>query len=244
MSSRRFLLNSPPQNGKAILEGEEVYHLSRVLRAEPGMEIELMDGFGQVWSGVIEQVNPELIILGQLNLLRKVDSTESKIDLVLAICRAEKLEWILQKTTEIGVANIYLLEADRSIAKVPPDRLQSKMDRWQKIIKAASKQSHRSKLPHLHPPLETCQLLSVLDADLKIMLSERAEIPALKTVLRQRTWRSAAFSIGPEGGWTPREERIFSESHFLFSSLGPNILRSETAAIVAAAILQYELEEI
>src|SRR3990172_4556506 len=192
-----------------------------------------MDGSGKVWSGVIEQVNPGLVELGQVTLLQKVDFDQARIDLVLAICKADKLEWILQKTTEIGVANIYLLEANRSIANVPSDRLQSKMDRWRKIMKAASKQSHRSKLPQLHPPVEIHQLLSLLDADLKIMLSERSGIPALKTVLRQGHWRSAALSVGPEGGWTPSEEKIFSESGFLLASMGQNILRSETAAIVA-----------
>ena len=243
MSARRFLLTSPPLDNRAIVQGKEAYHLARVLRAKPGMQVELMDGHGKVWSGVIEQISPELVELGQLTLRGETETSEVRIDLILALCKTDKLEWILQKTTEIGVANIYLLSAERSVVKVPPDRLHGKIDRWQRIISEASKQSHRSTLPHLHPPATADQLCPCLDTDLKLMLSERSGTPALKTLLRKGHWKSAILSIGPEGGWTSREEGIFAEYGFLLASLGHTILRCETAAMVATAILKYELEE-
>ena len=241
MSYRRFLLTSPPLENKAILQGEEAYHLSRVLRARPGMKVELMDGLGKVWSGVIEQISPERVEIGKMTLLNGDDTREVKIDLILALCKTDKLEWILEKTTEIGVANIYLLNAERSVVKLPADRLRGRMDRWQKIMNAASKQSHRSTLPHLHPPANIEDLLPCVNADLKLMLSERIETPPLKTMLRERAWESASLGIGPEGGWSSREESLFCEAGFLLANMGQNVLRSETAAIVATAILRYEL---
>jgi 16S rRNA (uracil1498-N3)-methyltransferase len=241
MSSRRFLLTSPPKDNKASVHGEEAYHLSRVLRAKPGMKVELMDGFGKVWSAVIEQINPELVELGMVMLLHGDETSEVRIDLILALCKTDKLEWILEKTTEIGVANIYLLNAERSVAKLPADRLHGRIDRWQKIMNAASKQSRRLTLPRLHLPAIAETLLPHRNTELKLMLSERSETPPLKTLLRERTWESATLGIGPEGGWTTREEKLFSEAGFRIANMGRNILRSETAAIVATAILRYEL---
>jgi len=242
MSSRRFLLTSPPVDNKAVLQGEEAYHLSRVLRAKPGMKVELMDGLGKVWSGVIEQISPEWVELGEMTLLFGDEMKEVRIDLILALCKTDKLEWILEKTTEIGVANIYLLNAERSVVKLPADRLRGRLDRWQKIMNAASKQSRRLALPLLHPPATTEALLPGLNTDLKLMLSERSDSPPLKNLLRERAWLSASLGIGPEGGWTSKEEELFSEAGFLLANMGHNILRSETAAIVATAILKYELE--
>ena len=241
MTSRRFLLNSPPIENKAILQGGEAYHLSRVLRAKPGMKIELMDGLGKVWSAVIEQISPEQVELGKLTLLSSDETKEARIDLILALCKTDKLEWILEKTTEIGVANIYLLITERSVLKLPADRLQGRLDRWQKILSAASKQSRRLTLPHLHPPATMEALFPCLNTDLRLMLSERSDSPPLKALLRNQVWLSASLGIGPEGGWTSREEKLFCEAGFLFASMGQNILRTETAAIVATAILRYEL---
>ena len=179
--------------------------------------------------------------MDKLTLLSGDEIKEVRIDLILALCKADKLEWILEKTTEIGVANIYLLNAERSVVKLPADRLQGRIDRWQKIMNAASKQSRRSTLPHLHPPATTEDLLPCVNTDLKLMLSERIEAPPLKTLLRERAWESASLGIGPEGGWSSREENLFCEAGFLLVNMGHNILRSETAAIVATAILRYEL---
>ena len=242
MTSRRFLLSSPPIEKKAILQGEEAYHLSRVLRARPGMKVELMDGLGKVWSGVIEQISPERVEIAKITLLSSAETKEVEIDLILALCKTDKLEWILEKTTEIGVANIYLLNAERSVVKLPADRLRGRMDRWQKIMNAASKQSRRLTLPHLHPPTTSEILLPSLKTDLRLMLSERSDLSSLKTLLRERAWESASLGIGPEGGWTSREEKVFCEAGFLLANMGHNILRSETAAIVATAVLKYELE--
>lgn len=241
MSFRRFLLTSPPIDNKAIMQGEEAYHLSRVLRAKPGMKVELMDGLGKVWSGVIEQIGPEMVEMGKVTLLSGDEIREVRIDLILSLCKSDKLEWILEKTTEIGVTNIYLLNAERSVVKLPADRLQGRIDRWQKIMNAASKQSHRSTLPQLYPPARAEDLLPCVNTDLNLMLSERIEAPQLKTLLRERTWKSASLGIGPEGGWSSREESLFREAGFLLANMGHNILRSETAAIVATAILRYEL---
>jgi 16S rRNA (uracil1498-N3)-methyltransferase len=207
------------------------------------MRVELMDGLGSVWSGVIEQIHPERVELGKIVLISGDEGKEVRIDLILALCKNDRLEWILEKATEIGVANIYLLNAERSVAKLPADRLQGRIDRWQKIMNAASKQSRRLTLPHLYPPFTFESLLHCVTTDLKLVFTEKGDTPSLKTLLKERAWESASLGIGPEGGWTSREEKLFCEAGFLPANLGHNILRSETAAIVASSILRYELGE-
>ncbi len=241
MSSRRFFLSEPPADSNAVLVGEEAHHLAHVLRAEPGRIVELIDGSGKAWRGVVRQVFADRVVLEKLELLQG-DSLSVRVGLVQSLCKADKLEWILQKTTELGASDIYLLEADRSVMKVAKDKIENKMDRWQKIILAAAKQSRRSILPVLHPPAKAAAVSEAAQADLRIILSENERSSTLKNILRESGWKSAVFCIGPEGGWTNREEEIFSKAGFRPASLGSAILRTETAAIVATALLKYELE--
>ena len=162
---------------------------------------------------------------------------EVRIDLILALCKSDKLEWVLEKTTEIGVANIYLLNAERSVVKLPADRLQGRIDRWQKIMNAASKQSRRLTLPLLHPPCHTEDLLPGVNTDLKLMLSEESKPRQLKICSGNELGYLPALGSAQKGVG-PHEKKAFSlEAGFLLANMGHNILRSETAAIVATAIL-------
>lgn len=241
MSSKRFFLNTPPINDKAVLRGEEAHHLIHVLRAEKGRLIELLDGTGRVWKGIIDDICPDSVSVDHLKLLLTPSNTK-RIVLIQSLCKADKLEWIFQKVTELGVAEIHLLEAKRSVVKLPQEKMKSKMERWQKIILGATKQSRRSSLPLLHPPAPCEAICKSLETDVRLLLSESAGETPLKPFLRSSKWSSAAFCIGPEGGWTAQEQETFTRFGFTPVSLGSNILRTETAAIVAAAILMYESE--
>jgi 16S rRNA (uracil1498-N3)-methyltransferase len=117
------------------------------------------------------------------------------------------------------------------------------MERWQKIILAAVKQSRRSTVPMLHPPSSLPLLCRDLPPGLKLLLSENERDASLKSIVRSATWDHAIFCIGPEGGWTEQEHEELVTSGFQPASLGPQILRTETAALVVAAILKYEREE-
>jgi 16S rRNA (uracil1498-N3)-methyltransferase len=241
MSSRRFLLSEPPSEGRAVLRGSEAHHLRNVLRAKPGRVVELMDGSGCVWRAVVGQCSESGVDLFEVELL-ETTSAAAQLGLIQSLCRADKLEWVLEKCTEIGIDDIYLLEAARSIVRIPRERLDTKMNRWQKIIVAAAKQSRRSTLPVLHPPSSLSLLCGELPPGLKILLSENEHDSSLKSILRSASWQRAIFCIGPEGGWTEAEHRELVGSGFQPASLGSQILRTETAALVVAAILKYERE--
>jgi len=242
MSSRRFLLSEPPSEGRAALRGSEAHHLRNVLRAEPGRIVELIDGSGCVWRAVVDKCTDSGVDLCKVELL-ETPTAAARLGLIQSLCKADKLEWILEKCTEIGIDDIYLLEAARSVVRIPRERLDSKMNRWEKIILAAAKQSRRSTLPVLHPPSSLSFLCRELPAGLKILLSENERCTGLKSILRSATWQQAVFCIGPEGGWTEAEHREFVDSGFQSASLGSQILRTETAALVVAALLKYEREE-
>ena len=242
MSSRRFLLSEPPSEGRAALRGSEAHHLRNVLRAEPGRVVELMDGFGRVWRAVVDECSEGRVDLSKVELLES-NLAVARLGLIQSLCKGDKLEWILEKCTEIGIDDIYLLEAARSVVRIPRERLDSKMNRWQKIILAAAKQSRRSTLPVLHPPSSLSLLCRDLPPGLRILLSENERGTSLRSMLRTTTWQQAVFCIGPEGGWTEAEHQELVGLGFQPASLGSQILRTETAALVVAAILKYEREE-
>ena len=241
MNARRFFLPRSPEGDEATLSGEEAHHLIHVLRAELGDSIELINGSGAVWRGEIAEVRPYSVEIANLTLLPKDQAPVANIILIQSLCRTEKLEWILQKTTELGIAEIFLLNPSRSVLRIPKDKTQHKLERWSKIILAAAKQSRRSSVPRLHPPTGSLEICRSLEADLKLILSEEEKEVTLKQRLARAKCCSVAFSIGPEGGWTPQEQETFALHHFESVTLGSNILRAETAAIVVTAILRYEL---
>ena len=246
MPLRRFLLSSPPEGNKAILSGGEAHHLMHVLRVKSGDSIELIDGSGRIWRGDVAVISlaPLTVTIDGLAELAPTDITAVRLTLIQSLCKAEKLEWILEKTTELGIAEIRLLAADRSVLKVPEQKAQAKVDRWTKIIAAAAKQSRRSTLPVLHAPADCQTICESLEADLKLVLSEDEKRLSLRNVLQRSTGRSAAFWVGPEGGWSPEEQQIFRTYKLEQVTLGGNILRTETAAIVGTALLKYELDNL
>jgi len=246
MPARRFLLSSPPEADKAILSGDEAHHLTHVLRVKPGDAVELIDGSGKIWRGNVAVISPSplTVTIDVLVELAPRDLAEVRLILVQSLCKPERLEWILEKTTELGIAEICLLAADRSVLKVPEQKVQAKLDRWNKIIVAATKQSRRSALPVLHAPADCQTICESLEADLKLVLSEDEKRLSLRSVLRRFTGRSAAFWVGPAGGWSPEEQQIFCTHKLEQITLGENILRTETAAIVGTVLLKYELRNL
>jgi len=163
------------------------------------------------------------------------------ITVIQALCKTNRLEWILQKLTEIGIGEIYLLKAQRSVVKIVEERLESKLKRWQTIIVNAAKQSRRTTFPKLHKPSGLLEVCQNVQSEVKLFLDPNLQPVALKERLRHISCKSAAISIGPEGGWTEEECTIFLDYGFQSTNVGTNILRTETASIVSSAILQYEL---
>ncbi len=241
MTARRFLLSTQPTGASALLDGREAHHLIHVLRARVGTEVELIDGKGELWSGRVGQILRDRVELVDVALVSTAAQPRVTITLIQALCKSDRLTWILQKATELEISEIYLVQGRRSVVTISEQRREAKLGRWRTILTNAAKQSRRTTIPILHPPAEFREICGALTSDLKLLLHADSQAMALKSLLRGKSWRSVAFAVGPEGGWTAEECNAFQHAGFQAVSLGHSTLRTETAAIVTAALLRYEL---
>ncbi|MCK9407828.1 MAG: RsmE family RNA methyltransferase [Bacteriovoracaceae bacterium] len=213
------------------IEGEEARHISRVLRKQPGDMIWVVDGEGKAYEVIIRLVAPEMIeceIQFEHHHLHEPD-----INLTLAVAQLKnpsRMDWIIEKATELGVRTIIPLQTNRTIARSP------KEDRWNNIALAAMKQSGRCILPKITPPTDfEMAIANSTEYDLKLIPYERTDhILFIAEALKHRKPpRSAMILIGPEGGFTDEEVLHAEKAEFTQVSLGRRRLRTETAAIVA-----------
>jgi len=235
---RRFFVDAFDA-GRAVLTGDAAHHLGRVLRAEPGQLYELSDG-SEVWLGRVASSAKDRVEFLLLEPLPTASSSLHKT-LLLAVVKFEAFEWALEKATELGVDRIVPTAAARS-EKALLERAPKRAERWRKIVFEASQQSRRVRLPVLEPLADAAAALRGQQADLKVLLSERGGAPPLRQVLEGRRPQSAALAVGPEGGWTDGELAAAAGAGFAEASLGPRILRTETAVAAALGNLNYALE--
>jgi 16S rRNA (uracil1498-N3)-methyltransferase len=240
---RRFIADSwSPESGHpthAALTGEQAVHLVRVLRAQPGQVYDI------VAKGFVHRA--EVISVSQAEV-RFALHEELEVDaalpihLLLAVFKFDHFEWAVEKVTELGVARITPILARRTekhLAQAGAKRV----DRWRRIALEASKQSRRTDIPVIADPAPLASTLAAESSSTRILLSETEQQLHLSHALaslKPTEYESAAFSlalaIGPEGGWTPDEMTLFSSSNWTHVTLGPRILRAETAAIAALSI--------
>jgi 16S rRNA (uracil1498-N3)-methyltransferase len=240
---RRFFVDRFEPNS-ADLHGEAAEHLGRVLRAEPGQLYELSDG-QCVWLARIERValskrgenRIEFALLEQLPAPRP----RLHLHLLVSLVKFDRLEWCLEKATELGASEIVLLAAART-DKPLIAAAEKRFARWEKIVIESAQQSRRLRPPTIHPPISPEKAFAKSTAACKILLSERREAQSLRNVFAESGgYASAALAIGPEGGWTDEEIAAACASGFAEASLGENILRTETAVIASMAILRFAL---
>ncbi len=224
-----------------MLEGREAHHLIHVLRVEVGTGVELIDGRGCLWSARVGEKLGNRVRLVEVSLLSETAGPRVRLTLIQALCKSDRLSWILQKATELEVSEIYLVQGRRSVVRISQDRRRAKLERWRTILVNAAKQCRRSTIPELYPPLECREVCEAVESDLKLLFQASPQATSLKKLLRGKSWPSVAFAVGPEGGWTHEEYETFLRSGFQSVQMGHSTLRTETAATVAAALLRYEL---
>ena len=223
------------------MAGEAAHHLGRVLRAEPGQLYELSDG-NRVWLARIAGVERDRV---EFSLIEELSSREPSVPtvLLLSVVKFDAFEFALEKATELGVSAIVPLVAarsEKSLLAAAPRRA----ERWKKILREASQQSRRVRIPELAPLSKPEVAFSAHSDRLKILLSERSEARSLRSILEgQSVAARVVLAIGPEGGWTDRELEVARQCKFLEASLGKLILRTETAVVAALAALNYALGE-
>jgi 16S rRNA (uracil1498-N3)-methyltransferase len=234
MARRRFFVEEV-WNGTAELAGEDAKHLTRVLRVEPGQRYEISDN-RTVWLAEIEQARKERVIFRVLEQIAERPAPV-RITLFAALIKFERFEWMVEKATELGVETIVPVVAARSERGL--DRAAEKrIERWRRIALEASQQSRRDRLPQIEAPAPLASAFH-RPALHRFVLDELESAPPLLSVTPavRNPNDTVALLIGPEGGWTDGERADFVQAGWTSASLGPAILRAETAAVAALAIV-------
>jgi 16S rRNA (uracil1498-N3)-methyltransferase len=235
---RRFFVDAFA-GGTAHLRGDAAHHLGRVLRAEPGQLYELSDG-RSVFLARVERISDSEI---DFALLEEIPHRASSIDasLLIAVTKFDRFEWALEKATELGVNRIVPLAATRS-EKALLAAAEKRAARWRKILLESAQQARRLSPPFLADLARPASAFAENAGALNVILSERSGAAALQTIFAEgasKIGREAApqivLAIGPEGGWTDTEFESAAAANFRETSLGENILRTETAVIAGLA---------
>jgi 16S rRNA (uracil1498-N3)-methyltransferase len=232
---RRFIADTWTAT-TAALTGDQAIHLARVLRAEPGQIYDIVAG-GFLHRAEITRV-AESEVLFTLHEELEADAA-LPLHLLLAIFKFDHFEWAIEKATELGVARITPVLARRTEKHLAQAAVK-RVERWRRIALEASKQSRRTEIPAIGDPIALKLALDQETAGSRILLSETEQTTSLATAL-QSPAESVALAIGPEGGWTPEEMTLFTTHEWRHVTLGPRILRAETAAIAAIAIASTHL---
>lgn len=233
------------ENNTCIIEGEDVKHISKVLRCKIGEELEVCDNDNNEYICEITDIDKGTVIL---DILEKIDikrESDLKVKLYQGLPKGPKMEIILQKLTEVGVDEIILVQTKRSVTKVDDKKEDKKIDRWQRIIYEAAKQSKRGKIPKLRGVLSFKEALEEMkNNDFNIIPYENERTKSIKKALKGVNINNIGIFVGPEGGFDDSEIQSVESIGGQSVSLGPRILRTETASIVASSIVLYELSDI
>jgi 16S rRNA (uracil1498-N3)-methyltransferase len=228
---RRFFVDQV-RNGRAEISGDDARHLTRVLRVEAGQKFEISDN-RNVYLAEIETARKEHVMFRTLEKMTAPAPTP-KLILLAAIFKFDHFEWMIEKATELGVTRIIPVVATRSETGLER-AAQKRLDRWRRIALEASQQARRAFLPEIDEPVDFDDALA-FQATVRLALDEDPQAPRLRAPMVDAA-DSIAIFIGPEGGWTEEERGEFTTAGWPRASLGPLILRAETAAIAALAII-------
>jgi len=240
MTRRRFIADTWTST-TATLTGDQATHLARVLRAEPGQIFDVVAG-GFLHRAEITSVREEEVLF---TLHEELESNAAlPLHLLLAVFKFDHMEWAIEKATELGVSRITPILARRT-EKHLALAANKRVERWRRIVLEASKQSRRTTIPGIADPIQLKSALEQEHSPTRILLSETEQATtitaALAAALAASQTTDVALAIGPEGGWTPEEMALFTTHNWHPVTLGPRILRAETAAIAAIAIASTHL---
>ena len=247
MTRRRWIAERWDE-ATATIDGAQAEHLARVLRAQPGMEADVVAG-GHVYHAQVAAVT----LAGAQSEVRFNLTAELRADpalpvtLVLAVYKFDRMEWAIEKATELGVAAIAPVVSRRT-EKHLAQAAEKRAARWRRIVHEASQQARRSDVPLLHDPVALSARVRAASAATRIVLAEQERTTTLHHAVEEAMAAAGdempqiEIAIGPEGGWAPSEEALFDASGWRAASLGPRIVRAETAAIAALAIISSCLE--
>jgi 16S rRNA (uracil1498-N3)-methyltransferase len=243
MTRRRWIADSWDE-ATASLTGDQASHLIRVLRAQAGMEFDIVAG-DRVWHGVVAGISGDAV---RFNLIAEVKAEPAlPVTMLLSVFKFDRMEWAIEKSTELGVERIVPIIARRS-EKHLAQSAQNRVERWRRIAREAAQQSRRSDIPAIEDavPLKTAARRE--GEAVRLLLAEQERTRTLRRALEEALSASGdelpaiRVAVGPEGGWAAEEEALFDSEGWKPVSLGPRILRAETAAITAMAVVAALME--
>ncbi len=243
LMSKFFIPKENIKENSLIIDGEDVNHITRVLRYSVGDDITCSDGMGNDYLARIETIDKTKIFCEVIEKSKAQTEPNIKVILIQGIPKAAKMDYIIQKTTELGISEIYPCEMSRCVAKIDNHK---KIERWQKISREAAKQSGRGIVPVIHNAINVSEAIEILkDADVSFVPYECDEGNTLRPILiGAKEPQTVAYMIGPEGGFDKTEIDKIIKSDIHTVSLGKRILRTETAGEAVLSMIMYEIGDI
>ncbi len=234
----RFYCPPPlPPGGSFDLPPEAAHHAARVLRLREGNRVEMFDGLGNACHGVITELGGKRVVIGEITAGSANRESPLRVMLAQALSSSEKMDWVIQKATELGVAEIQPLDTERSVAKLSAERAAKRLEHWRQVAISACEQCGRNVLPEIYAPLDIMAWLQQMKGlpDSKLIL-----LPQGATSLHDQAkpQGKVVLLIGAEGGFTEAESDSALRCGFTPIRLGARVLRTETAAIAGLAALQ------
>ena len=226
---------------KVVLRGSDVAHIRTVLRLKKGDRIQVLDGRGNCYTVILTNVGRDTIE-SSINSKDDANNCESPLKICLGqgMVKGTGFDSIVRKSVELGVDKVVPVRTNRCISKLSREDLPKKIDRWKRIAAEASKQCSRSRVPEIGPkPISVKEFCLVNQyCDLKLIFWEEELTIRIKDLSNKKKLNSAAILIGPEGGFSAKEVESSKKCGFQSVSLGPRLLRTETAPLAAISILQ------
>lgn len=239
MTERRFYVDPvDAAHERLVLRADEAHHARRVLRLEPGATVLCFDGQGRSWRGRLAAYERDAALVDVVATLEPEPEPEPRIVLAQGLVKGDRMDLIVQKATELGAAGIVPLACDRSDVRLDSERSARRADRWRRIVVESAKQCERSRLPELAGAARVEAALDAVDGEV-VAFVERDGAAARGRLEGLCRAPSIAIFVGPEGGWSERERALFAERGVAQLSLGHLVLRAETAAIAALAVVNY-----
>ena len=234
----RFYCPPPLPSGSAFeLPPDAAHHAARVLRLREGNRVEMFDGLGNECHGVIVELGGKRVVVGEIAAVGADRESPLQVMLAQALSSSEKMDWVIQKATELGVAEIQPLDTERSVARLSAERAAKRLEHWRQVAISACEQCGRNRLPQIHAPL-----------DIMAWLQQMKELPDTKLILlpegatslhaQAKPLDRVVLLIGAEGGFTVAESDSALLCGFTPIRLGARVLRTETAAVAGLAALQ------
>ena len=234
----RFYCPPPlPLGGLFDLPPEAAHHAARVLRLREGNRVEMFDGLGNECHGLIAELSGRRVVIGDITASNINRESPLQVLLAQAMSSSEKMDWVIQKATELGVAKIQPLDTERSVARLSAERTAKRLEHWRQVAISACEQCGRNLLPEIHAPL-----------DIMVWLQQMKGLPGTKLILLpqgatllhslEKPQGKVVLLIGAEGGFTGAESDAALRCGFTPTRLGARVLRTETAAVAGLAALQ------